>query len=80
MPFTYQTGEEVMTQDRITYQGEAGSVEFVIVKPTGDLAMDWYLEEFPGGGFMIDVPQFGSLFLTETDEDLQFVSRMESSG
>ena len=80
MAFTYQSGEEVKKGDRITYNGNPGEVEFVVVDPTGDPAMDWYLEEFPGGGIMIDTAGFGNVFLqgNDLDEDLEFVSRAEN--
>jgi hypothetical protein len=77
MPFVYQSGEEVKGGDRITYHGEPGEVEFVVDNPTGDAAMDWYVEQFPSGGFMINAKSFGKVFLpgSEIDEDLEFVSR-----
>jgi hypothetical protein len=75
--FTYRSGEEVKSGDRIVYHGESGEVEFVVVAKSCDPALDWYLEEYPGGGFMIAAPSFGHVFLTGTDidEDLLFVSR-----
>jgi hypothetical protein len=75
--FAYRSGEEVRTKDRVVYHDEPGEVEFVIARKTGDPGLDWYLEEFPGGGFMIRTPGFGNVFLTEEDidEDLRFVSR-----
>jgi hypothetical protein len=56
-------------------------VEFVIADATGDPSKDWYLEQFPGGGFMITAKGFGSVFLGEDDidEDLAFVSRSDGS-
>jgi hypothetical protein len=77
MAFVYQSGEEVKSGDRVAYHGEPGEVEFVVVNPTGDPAMDWYVEQFPGGGFMINAKGFGKVFLGETDidEGLEFVSR-----
>ena len=63
--------------DRVTYHGEPGEVEFVVAGPTGDAALDWYFEQFPGGGFMVSAESFGKVFLpgSEIDEDLEFVSR-----
>jgi hypothetical protein len=77
MAFVYKSGGEVKIGDRVTYHGEPGEVEFVVANPTGDPAMDWYVEQFPGGGFMINAKGFGKVFLGETDidEDLEFVSR-----
>jgi hypothetical protein len=77
MAFTYQSGEEVKSGDHVSYHGEPGEVEFVIAKSTGDPAMDWYLQEFPGGGFMVNAKSFGNVFIpgSDIDEDLEFVSR-----
>lgn len=73
----YKSGEEVQSGDQITYHGEPGKVQFVVTEKVGDPAMDWYAEQFPGGGFMITARNFGNVFLKEsyTDEDLEFVSR-----
>ncbi len=75
--FTYQSGEEVNTGDRIIYHGQPGKVEFVITGKSGDPALDWYVEKYPGGGFMITAAGFGNVFLTETDIDevLRLLSR-----
>lgn len=75
--FTYESGEDVKKGDQITYHGELGNVEFVVTEKVGDPARDWYIDRFPGGGFMIHTGSLGSVFVTEsdTDEDLQLVSR-----
>jgi hypothetical protein len=76
--FVYPSGEEVKRGDRIRFHGEPGEVEFVVAELTGDPAMDWYMEEFPGGGYMIKAEGFGRVFLMETSndlEDLEFVAR-----
>ena len=80
MTFVYQSGEEVKSGDRITYHCEPGEVEFVVASPTGDPAMDWYVQQFPGGGFMINAKGFGKVFLgnSDIDEDLKFVARGEN--
>ncbi len=77
MAFAYRSGEEVKSGDHITYHGEPGEVEFVVSSRTGDPAMDWYSEQFPGGGFMVSAKSFGKVFLpgSDIDEDLEFVSR-----
>jgi hypothetical protein len=77
MAFVYKSGEEVKNGDHITYHGEPGEVEFVVARLTGNPAMDWYVEQFPGGGFMINAKGFGSVFLgkSDIDEELEFVSR-----
>lgn len=74
--FSYPSGEVIQAGDRIKYHGESGQVEFVVSRPQGDPAHDWYLQEFPGGGIMIRAAGFGNVFLTETrEDDLEFVSR-----
>ncbi len=77
MRFTYRSGEEIKAGDRIAYHGEPGRVEFVVTAKCGDPAMDWFMDEYPGGGFMINATGFGRVFLTASaiDEDLKFVSR-----
>jgi hypothetical protein len=52
-------------------------VDFIVVHRTGDHARDWYVDQFPGGGVMIDAEGFGSVFLhvTEIDDQLELVSR-----
>jgi hypothetical protein len=72
MSLTYASGEEVQSGDHILYHGETGQVEFV-AKP-GDPGTAWYVEQFDGG-CMILAPSFGRVFVSETDEDLEFVSR-----
>jgi len=39
--------------------------------------MNWYIEKFPSGGFMIVTAKHGSIFMSEADEDLDFVSRAD---
>jgi hypothetical protein len=75
--FFYRCGDEIRAGDRIAYHRAPGKVEFVVAAKTGDAAMDWYADQYPGGGFMITADGFGRVFLTETDidEDLQLVSR-----
>jgi hypothetical protein len=75
--FKYQSGEEITARDRITYHGESGEVEFIVTEKTGDAAMDWYLDQYPGGGIMLKANKFGNVFLSDIEEDeaLQFVSR-----
>jgi hypothetical protein len=75
--FKYWSGEEVKSGDQITYHDEQGKVDFVVSQKTGEAAMDWYLDQFPGGGLMIIATNFGNVFLAENDidEDLVFVSR-----
>jgi hypothetical protein len=48
-----------------------------VTDKTGDAAMDWYLDQYPSGGIMLKVNNFGNVFLSdiEEDEDVEFVSR-----
>ncbi|HKD69728.1 MAG TPA: hypothetical protein VKB84_23015 [Candidatus Binataceae bacterium] len=75
--FTYRCGDEIRAGDRITYHGEPGKVEFVVNEASGDAATYWYVDQYPGGGFMITAKGFGNVFLTEesSDEDLEFIAR-----
>lgn len=77
MPFKYQSGEEVQVGDRVIYGRDSGKVEFMVTEISGDPAMDWYVEEYPGGGFMILTDRGVRVFLQhpEDDEDLELVSR-----
>jgi hypothetical protein len=74
MSLSYTSGEEIRKGDRILYHGEPGQVEFVAVAKRGDPATDWYVDEF-GGGCMIQASGFGLVFISEADEDLEFVAR-----
>ena len=84
IPFAYRSGEEIKSVDRIRYKGSPGRVEFIVIERTGDPTIDWYLEEFPGGGVMVTPETFGRLFLSAEDirEDdwLEFVSRAAKEG
>ena len=80
MSFTYyQSDVLIRAGDRIKYHGDPGEVEFVVTKPTGDPAMDWFLEDSPRGGVMIRTKASGRDFLPAghipEDEDLEIVSR-----
>ena len=83
MSFTYyQSDVQIRAGDRIKHHGDPGEVEFVVTKPTGDRAMDWYFHEF-GGGVMLTGKAWGRTFLSAEgipdDEDLEFVSRAPES-
>jgi hypothetical protein len=84
MPFTYyQFDVEIKAGDRVKYHGDPGEIEFVVTEPTGDPAMNWHLEDHPGGGVMITAKAWGGVFLhaedIPEDEDLEFVSRAPQS-
>jgi hypothetical protein len=77
MPFYYQSGQEILKGDRVTFHGYPAEIEFVVDKVTGDPAVDWYMQEF-GGGVMVREPKhFGHCFLHDTQnaEDLVLVKR-----
>jgi len=74
MPFRYRSGEEIRTGDRILYNSEPGTIDFVATPQ--DSRYTWYVEQY-GGGCMILVAPFGSRFVSNPheDEDLDLVSR-----
>ena len=78
MSLRYGSGEEIQAGDRVLYASEPSEIEFVATAENPDTV--WYVEQF-GGGCMILAPSFGSLFVSEPqdDEDLEFVSRTESA-
>lgn len=65
--FSYRSGDDVRPGDLVRYQGEPGTVDFVVTEKVGDQSMDWYLEQFAGGGFMIAAETFGQIFVTSAD-------------
>jgi len=74
---TYPSGEPIQAGDRILYHGAPGYIDFVVTETAGDPALDWYLEQFPGGGAVIVAEGFGSVFLGVENlvELLEFVAR-----
>ena len=78
MMFKYQSGVEIRAGDHILYASEPGTIDFVTTPDEPKYA--WYVEQH-GGGCMILVAPFGSLFLDhpQDEEDLEFVSRSESA-
>ena len=82
MTLKYQSGEEIKKGDCVLFHREAAKIEFVVNSLTGDVAMDWYMQEF-GGGVMIQEPKyFGpGVFLPAESipetEDLEFLSRAD---
>lgn len=80
MAFAYRTGEKVHGGDFIAYHGNPGQVEFVVEQRTGNASINWFLDENPGGGYMIQAEGWGRVFLTGTDEDLEFFRRGANCG
>lgn len=76
----YRSGTEIKQGDSIRYHGEPGAVEFVVTQPSDDPARNWFVQQFPGGGIMIQAKGFGSVFLglNDIDEQLEFVNRSGS--
>ena len=79
MALKYQTGEEILRGDRVTYGGNAGVIELVVEALTGDTEEDWLFES-SGPGIMVAEPKvFGRVYLRapHEDEDLLFVARAQ---
>jgi hypothetical protein len=72
----YPSEEPIQANDRVTYMGEPGTVEFVAT--SGVPGYEWFVEEYPPhGGVMLLLPSFGRLFISDPAEyeRLAFVSR-----
>ena len=79
MALTYQSGEDIQLGDRVTYAGNAGTIELVVEGLTGDPERDW-LFETNGAGIMVAEPKvFGRVYLHDPheEEDLLFVARAQ---
>jgi hypothetical protein len=78
MPLTYQSGEEIHPGDRVTYGGNAGTIEFV-VDGAGNLETDWYFESCGAGVMVVEPKVFGRVYIhaPHDDEDLRFVARAQ---
>ena len=79
MALTYQSGEDIQIGDRVTYGGNAGTIELVVEGLTGDPEQDWLLEA-SGAGVMVAEPKvFGRVYLHDPheEEDLLFVARAQ---
>ena len=77
MALTYQSGEEIQKGDRVTYGGNASTVELVIDGVTGDPEQDWLFEHHGAGVMVVEPKVFGRVYLgaPHEDEDLHFVAR-----
>ena len=76
MPLTYQSGEEIYPGDRVTYGGNAGTIELV-VDGAGNPETDWYFENCGAGVMVVEPTVFGRVYINAPNdaEDLQFVGR-----
>lgn len=72
MPPTYSSGEEIQSGDRILYNGEPGQVEFVAKPGDPQTGGTWNSSAV---ACIVLAPSFGRLFLSEADEDLDFIAR-----
>lgn len=69
----YHSGEEVIAGDKIEYFHEPGEIEFIADPEEPSEQTKWFVEEF-GRGAMVKEPKFfGSVFITETEEDTKLV-------
>lgn len=72
----YASGDVVQPGDYIRYRGQDGRIEFVASGESGEATTDWYVTEF-GGGVMVSIANFGSIFLpgTEIDAEVELLER-----
>jgi hypothetical protein len=79
MALRYQTGEEIHRGDRVTYGGNAGTIELVVEVLTGELEEDWLFETNRAGIMVAEPKVFGRVYLhdPQEDEDLLFVARSQ---
>jgi len=76
VPFSYQSGEQIKSGDRVRLHGEQGEIEFIA--DSVDDANSWYVETYGGGVMVVEPKVFGHLFISapvSDYEDLEFVSR-----
>ncbi len=78
----YCSGEPVRAGDHITLSGDRGRVLFVLGTRDAvaefDGGLDWFVDEF-GRGFMLDTDGMGHVFQEESYEDLELVSREDTT-
>ena len=79
MALKYQSGEVIQPGDRVTFEGNAATIELVVEGLTGNSEEDW-LFETNGVGVMVAEPKvFGRVYLHDPheEEDLLFVARAQ---
>jgi hypothetical protein len=79
MALTYQSGEDIQLGNRVTYGGNARTVELVVEGLTGDPETD-RLFETNGPGVMVAEPKgFGRVYLPapHEEEDRLFLARSQ---
>jgi hypothetical protein len=79
MALTCQSGEEIRLGDRVTYGGNAGTIELVVEGLTGDPEQDWLFETNRTGIMVAEPKVFGRVYLRgpHEEEDLLFVARAQ---
>jgi hypothetical protein len=78
MILKYQSGDEIKNGDRVLYHGDSAEIQFVVTDDS-DPETKWYFTEFGGGIMISPVMVFISASDINDDEDLEFVSRADSS-
>jgi hypothetical protein len=79
MVLKYQSGQVIQPGDRVTFGGNAATIERVVEGLTGNSKEDW-LFETNGVGTMVAEPKvFGHVYLHDPreEEDLLFVARAQ---
>jgi hypothetical protein len=74
MELTYQSGEDIQRGDRVTYGGNAGTIELVVEGLTGDPETDWLFENHGAGIMVVEPRVFGRVYLSapHDEEDVSF--------
>lgn len=68
----YLSGERILKDDHIKYEGENGEVDFTITEESPDWNSYWSDLDV---GVMLKVPSFGLVYFPFDDEHLEFISR-----
>jgi hypothetical protein len=58
---TNVTGEEIK-KDRVLLHGEPGEIELVADPTVPDSETDWFVQEYGGGGMILEPKYFGRAF------------------
>lgn len=75
MGLTYQSGESIRKGDRVTYGGNAGTIELVVEGPSGDPET---FASHDAGIMVLEPTAFGRIYLStpHAEEDLVFIGRV----
>ena len=79
MALTYQSGEDIQLRDRVTYGGNAGTIELVVEGRTGDPERDWPFETNGAAVIVAEPKVFGRVYLPapHEEEGLLFLARSQ---